>query len=526
MQTRAQPLSEPYAHTPPATQMVVRRGGRTLRWAFAGIGYGLLLAAWVFASPPGAAPDEPAHSVRALAAAAGQWQGVSVAPFLRGPGMSQGRVAFLNAQAQEFTVPDRLVVAEPCFIGRVDQPATCAATATPEPGAGSRTVVTYETASPPTAYVVAGLAMRLPQPPLDPAYLGRLALALVCALLLAGAAWAASARGALWPLLGLALGASPAVLFLGASLGTAGVAAAAGLCFATGIGAFWLGPPRRGLEALIAVSGAVLALTSLAGALALVVLVVAALPLVQPRRLTRPAALLASAIVTAAAVAGVAQSMEHRPLPAGHVDLLDAVPVVLREAPAVLAQAVGVFGRWDVMLPLAAYGAWGGLVVLGLSAALVVGRWRDRLSLLLVLAGAAGIAIVGQAFVLTPAGWDATASFLLPTLVAVPVLAAYVLHEVRVHPRTDALLAGLVVIGVQLLAFWENARTYAVGRHGTLNFPDVAQWAPPAGWLPWVVLAAAGALLLVLALLPLSRREWDEEAWGPLIVVDPVSISR
>jgi len=53
--------------------MVVRRGsGTTLRWAFAGAGYGLLILGWVFASPFGAAPDETAHAVRALAAGAGQ----------------------------------------------------------------------------------------------------------------------------------------------------------------------------------------------------------------------------------------------------------------------------------------------------------------------------------------------------------------------------------------------------------------------------------------------------------------------
>jgi Predicted membrane protein (DUF2142) len=519
-------MAEPYAQTPQA-QMMVRRGGRrALRWALAAIGYGLLLGAWALASPPGAPPDEPAHSVRAAAAAVGQWEGLSVAPYLRGPDRPQEQAAMLNAQAQEFTVPDGLVVSAPCFAGRVDQPASCASSPAPEPAPGSVTAVTYETTAPPGAYVVAGLAMRLPQGLLAPVLVGRLALALVCALLLAGAAWAAAGRGALWPLLGLALGATPAVLFLGASLGTAGVAAAAGLCFATALGAFWLGPPRRGLEALIAVSGAVLALSSVAGALSLVVLAAAAVPLVQPQRLTRPAALLASTVVTAAAVAGVALGLGHRPLPPGHVDLLEAASAVLAAAPTLLAQAVGVFGNWDVTLPLVAYAAWGSLVVLGLAAALVLGRWRDRVALVLLLAGAASLAVVGQAFVLTPAAWQATASFLLPTLAAVPVMAAFVLHGQRVHPRTDALLAGLVVVAVQLVAFGENARRYAVGRHGPLNFTDVAQWVPPGGWMPWLVAAAAGGLLVVLALMPLSRREWDEEALGPLIVVDPLSVGR
>lgn len=524
MQTRAQPLSEPTAGSP-AHQMVVRRGGRFApRWALAAAGYALLSVAWVFASPLGAAPDEPAHSVRAAAAGQGRWQGTPVTPYRRTPRRTPAQVDVLNAQAQQFTVPARLVVPEPCFSGSVDQAAACAPGQVP--AAGTVTAATYATTAPPPAYALAGFAMRLPGDLLAPGYLGRLALALASALLLAGAAWAAGGRGSLWPLAGLALAATPTVLYLGAALGTAGLAAAAAICFTSAVAAFWLGRPRRGLEALIAVSGAVLGLTSAAGALSLVALAVVALPLAGARRLTRPAALLASAVVTAAAVAGVALALDHRPLPAGRADLLDAVPSVLAAASGLLEQAVGVFGRWDVALPAAAYAAWGAMVVLGLSAALVVGRWRDRLALLLALAAPLGLATVAEAFVLSPVGWAPTAGFLLPTLAAVPVLAGFVLHGAGVRPRADAFLVGAAVIAVQLLAFWENARRYAVGRHGPLAFPDVARWAPPAGWLPWLAVAGAGALLIVLALLPMRRAERDEEAWGPLVVVDPLSVSR
>jgi hypothetical protein len=374
--------------------------------------------------------------------------------------------------------------------------------------------------------VLAGIAMRLPLTPLPPALLGRLALALVCALLLAGAAWAAGGRGALWPLAGLALGASPMVLFLGSAIGTAGVAAAAGLCLATALGAFWLGPSRRGLEPLIAVSGAALGLSSAAGAFGLVALLAIVVPLVQPRRLTRPAPLLASVVVTAAAVTGVALALDQRPLPPGRADLLDALLTALRAAPSLLQQAVGVFGWSDVTLPLGAYAAWGALVVLGISSALVLGRWRDRVAVLLALGAAVGLATAVEALVLSPVAWPLTGAFLLPILGAVPVLAGFVLHHARVRPRADALLLGLAVIALQLLAFFENARRYAVGRHGPLDFPNVAEWAPTAGWIPWLALAGAGGLLILLALVPLRRGEYDEEAWGPLVVVDPLSVSR
>lgn len=498
----------------------------TLRWVLTGAGYALLLLAWAFASPFGAAPDEDAHAVRAAAAGSGQWTGQPASPYARGAGQTQAQADALNAQAQRFTIPARLQPPAPCFAGTPGRPASCVNGQAPPPSSGTVQASTYETTAPPGLYALAGVAMRLPVPGLPPGTLGRLAVALVCALLLAAAAWAASGRGSLWPLAGVALAATPTVLFLGSSLSTAGVAAAAAVCFTAGVLAFWLGPARRRLSLVIGASGAVLALVSAGGALALVVLVVALLPLVQLRRLTEPGAVLASAVVTAALVAGVALALDHRTLPPGPADPLGAVPAVLASAPALLQQALGAFGWTDLTLPTAADAVWAALVAVGVSTALLVGRWRDRLALALLLAGALTAAVVAVSFVLTPAGWDLRGSFVLPILAALPIVAGFVLHAARLHPRADATLVGLAVVGVQLFALWESARRYAVGERGPANFLDSARWAPPGGWVPWAVLAGLGGLLLLLALFPLTRGERDEEGWGPLVVVDPISVSR
>jgi hypothetical protein len=508
--------------------MVVGRGGRTttLRWVFAGAGYALLLLGWVFASPFGAAPDEPAHTVRALAAAGGQWQGQPATPYQRTGDRTPGQAGLLNQVAQDFTVPAGLLPADPCFARRPDESAACAGAPSPAPASGTVHAATYETTAPPGVYTVAGLAMRLPQHGIPPGYAGRLALALVCALLLAGAAWAAGARGALWPLAGVALAATPMVLFLGSSVGTAGVAAAAAICFTTGVLAFWFATPRRGLAPLIGASGAILALSSAGGALALVALLVAMLPLVRLRRLTEPGAVLASAVVTAALVAGVALALDRRPLPPGGVDLAGALAAATQSAPALVQQAVGVFGWTDVPLPLAAYAVWGGLVAIGVATALVLGGSRERISLVLVAGLALGAATVAEGFVLAPVGWDLRGSFVLPILVALPIVAGFVLHGARLAPRADALLLGVGVVGVQLFALWWNARRYAVGLQGPPNFLDSAAWTPPGGWTTWLAVAAVGGVLVLAALVPLSRRESDDEALGPLVVVDPISVGR
>jgi hypothetical protein len=527
MQTRAEGTSEPNALPSPDRRIVVGRGGgRTIRWVLAGAGYALLLAGWVFASPFGAAPDEPDHAVRALAAAAGQWQGQPATPYQRTGDRTPAQAGLLNEVAQDFTVPATLQPADPCFARRPDESAACANAPSPAPSSGTVHVATYETTAPPGVYTVAGLAMRLPQQALPPGYLGRLALALVCALLLAGAAWAAGARGALWPLAGVALAATPMVLFLGSSVGTAGVSAAAAICFTTGVLAFWIATPRRGLWLVIGASGAILALSSAGGALALVALVVAVLPLVRLRRLTEPGAVLASAVVTAALVAGVALAVVDRKLPPGGVDLGGALAVATQSAPALLQQAVGVFGWTDVPLPLAASAVWGGMVVIGVATALVLGGGRERMSLVLVAGMALAAATIAEGFVLLPVGWDLRGSFLVPILVALPIIAGFVLHGARLAPRADALLLGAGVVGVQLFALYENARRYAVGLQGPPNFLDSAAWTPPGGWVPWLAVGAAGGVLLLAALAPLTRRERDDEALGPLVVIDPISVGR
>jgi hypothetical protein len=80
---------------------------------------------------------------------------------------------------------------------------------------------------------------------------------------------------------------------------------------------------------------------------------------------------------------------------------------------------------------------------------------------------------------------------------------------------------------MQFAAFWENARRYVVRRHCPLDFVSVAEWAPPGGWLPWVVVAATGCIFVALSLVPLSAPE-REDVSGSRLVGNPtlMSVSR
>jgi len=101
--------------------------------------------------------------------------------------------------------------------------------------------------------------------------------------------------------------------------------------------------------------------------------------------------------------------------------------------------------------------------------------------------------------------WDTGGTYLLPVLVMIPLVAGVALERGGLRPRLDTLLLGAGAAVLQLVAFWYEGRRYAVGRHGPLLFPPVARWAPPGGWWPWLILAAVGAALLALSLLPPRR---------------------
>jgi Predicted membrane protein (DUF2142) len=495
------------------------------RWAFAAAGYALLLAAWVFASPPSAAPDEPAHAVRAAAAGGGQWEGQPAQPYERTAGLTPAQADYLNQQTWEVSIPARLVPAPACFAGTPDIPATCV-NDTAAATTGTVRVTTYATTAPPVLYTLAGLAMRLPAGGLSPQLAGRLALALVCALLLAGAARSAGLRGSLWPAAGLALAVTPMVLFLGASLNPAGVSVCAAICFAASVLAVWSGPPRAGQLLVAALSGAVLALSRPSGLLVLTTLSAAVLPLVWPRWLVRPGVFLAVAMVVAAGLAEVAWALAH-PLspPLGRSSLQDALGPLAAIWSDLAQQLVGAFGPGgEVRLPVVLPGLWVILTALVVGAALVVGLWRDRFALLIALAAAALVATAAYAFILTPVGWEPEGRFFLATAAVVPVLAGFVLHRAGVPSRSDVFLLGIAVGAMQMVAFWENARRYAVGRHGPVSFLDVAAWVPPGGWVRWVAVAGAGCALIALSLLPLTAAEREDESQGR-VVIDPTMVS-
>ena len=165
-------------------------------------------------------------------------------------------------------------------------------------------------------------------------------------------------------------------------------------------------------------------------------------------------------------------------------------------------------------MPLLAYGLWGALAVALVTTALLVGSRRQRLHLLLAIGAALTLPVLLVATTMRHTGFGLQGRYVLSFSLVVPLLAGEIL--VRRYDRLRALDAAqlflpfaLVAGFVQFVAWWTNARRFAVGIRGPRWFLPSAEWSPPLGWWPWLLLAVAGVCFLMAAPLLdrlLSRR--------------------
>jgi hypothetical protein len=188
---------------------------------------------------------------------------------------------------------------------------------------------------------------------------------------------------------------------------------------------------------------------------------------------------------------------------------------------------IGVFGYEDV--PLGRFGVYVwtllGLSLLGVAG--IVGAIRERLALLFSILLGIAVPIYIYAAVTSAEGIQTQGRHILPLLVAVPLLSGEVLrrhaHELLpVIRRVLFPVACLAAAGIQLLAWWENSRRYAVGLHGSWWFLPGAQWSPPLGWTVWVAVMVAvtlavvgGAIAAATAGRPLIQRFRSVGAYSP-----------
>lgn len=480
-------------------------------------GYGLLIAAWVLANPPGSAPDEPAHYVRAIAAGEGDLLGRRVSDAEMRDLMPEGpeiRAAILSSPlaaglARRFEIPARLAPGNfgcTAFRGRLD--AACSGAVAPA-GQGRMAIVSYLATYQPLVYPLPGAAMLLAATPAEAMLAGRAALGLWALAFLALATWLAVTRsGALAASAGVAVAATPMFVFAAASLGSSGVEIASGLCLWSALlAAARDGKLSPGLAAVIGASGGVLGAIRPFSPL-WVILIAASVSVHAGRAVVggvirrSPAPSLGAALgVGLGTAAGLAWQVAVQPRVAGRpVAWFDEFWRSLADSVHPWSQEIGIFGWLDTAGPPVLYLAWYAMIA-GLLALAVGGSdRRGRRSMLAVAGVAALLPALMNAAIAVPAGGAVQGRWLLPFTAGVAFLCARAVSAGRrrfswARPVLGA--APALAALLQAVAFWSNAHRYAVGAGGPLLFMSHARWTPISGWWLPVGLCAAGCMLLL-----------------------------
>jgi hypothetical protein len=471
----------------------VRRSPITLL----GLGFALLAFAWMMSNQPFASPDEAAHYLRALNIANGHLLGPKLPYPLRPPTTPQQR-AFVQGNARGVMVPARLSPPNTvCVNGRPDIRGSC-------------TELSYEGNFPPLPYLLPAVALDVSHDVSTASWLTRLAAALqsLAFLLLALALlWGGTASS----IVGLAVAATPMVLFVSSILNPSGLEIASSIAFVASVLRITRDPVRvaRWCWIALAASGAVAILAWPLGlAFAAGYLVLSALLLGRDglrelygkggRELRVSATVLSIAAAVAVVYSRVSGLGEGRfsisPIGSGIRAGLDQLVYVLKDS-------VGHFGSLTVALPLAAYWIWWLIIVALVLVALAVGAVKERVLMLVVVLASLAFPVLFYAWFVRFTGFGLQGRELLPGLIGVPMLAGEIVHRHRaaiagriLQPVIAAVL--LIIALFQGYAWWYNARTTA-GAPGTIRFYAHATYAPPLGWGPWIAFAAAGVLAIV-----------------------------
>jgi hypothetical protein len=190
-------------------------------------------------------------------------------------------------------------------------------------------------------------------------------------------------------------------------------------------------------------------------------------------------------------------------LPFDPFPLVTSLSQGLDQLPGVLSHQVGYFNYLEVPMHQGVYMLWGALLFALIVAALLVGTRRERWILLISIAASLALPIFLVAATMRHTGFGLQGRYVLGFSVIVPLLAGEILvrryDRLRLLNAEQLFLPFAVCVGfVQLVAWWTNARRFAVGVGGPLWFLPAAEWSPPFGWWPWLLTAAAGALLLIV----------------------------
>lgn len=482
----------------------------------AGVAVALTAGAWALASPLMSVPDEPAHTYKAAAVVRGQLRGAEEVRHDAPP----GELNYVRTHVRLDRGYAELAELPLCYIGRPEVTAACAP---PVSGADEPAVVrTLMGRYPPLYYGLVGIPTVLAETAAA-VYGARLLGALLAAVLIgAGAA-------ALWwlersPLLlaGLGLAVTPMAVYLAGAVNASGLEIAAAIGWWSAGLALLAAPTDRELPGWLLVTAAATAIAfawSRPASLALLAVSAAVLVLAvgdagalrerwRDRRVRATAAAAGVGVAGAGAWVVLADPLSSfTGMPHPELTVWEAARSSLDRTTARLREMIGWFGWLDTPAPRPLLDGWL-LVAAALGAAAVaLGRWRQRLALLALAAGAILLPVIAEARAAQEIGFSWQGRYTLPLAVGVPVLAAWVV--VRRGRRTLATALLTTVLGAaaavgHAVAFGAALHRFSVGAGAPpLAFLTDPVWVPPVptavltGMLVAGLFVAAGGLAVL-----------------------------
>ena len=471
-------------------------------WAFVGVV--MMLGAWTFATPIGAAPDEPAHTAQAVAIVRGQFDEPEV------------RVTKTDSIA---------FVRVPCW---VDSPWLRRLGCGGKVHATAGFAVTEFSNAPPLYYVVVGIPSLLLSGTAG-IYAMRVTGDVLNAALIALGIWLLLRYyPRRTPLIGVLLALSPMALFLMSVLNSSGLEIAAGFAAWCGLLCVVAHPNvPRPLALWTAVASILLVLSRPVSPVDLLVIVIVLAVFVGWRdlhnRLNPSLRPLWIPVAVSVAVAAVFILVDGQPSllgspPAHGASLISNIATTLHLTGGYLEQSIGNFGWLDVPAPTWVVVDWTVCLALVTIAAFVLSaRCRRSLSVLALAALAMTLAL--EAPQMNTVGNYFQGRYILPVLIGFPLVATCFewqgkrLISEQILART-ALVLGIALFVGQVGAFDQALHIYRTGRvtHGA--------WLPPGGQFAVQVVFVVGAIL-TFALVVVNASRPTEVRYQPSTV--PIS---
>ena len=478
--------------------------------------------AWALATPIFAAPDEPAHVIRAVAAAHGQLRGREFGPHTRNVPpypVPVDKKPWLTHTIVDVPAAYRSWGNIKCLVFNLNPVATAACLRL-EGSNHDAPALTHYGRYPPGYYLAVGTVSYIVPAGRAQVYAMRMLTVLIGAALIASAAVSllTALPGSL-TLLALAVALTPMVFFMLGTVNANAVEIAAGIgVWGSGVALATGDIDRLGPRVIdrLGIASVILVLARPDSAV-MFALILAVLAVAAGRQTIGRLAREARARVWAGAVAGAGVLQLGWFAYAGTFDtnrIFPQIPTagsrseILRAVVGHefdwLRHMIGSFGWLDAPAPTGTIVLW----VVGLGAVLGVALLGSTRRLLIAIGLAIALCmlvpVAFEAHQARTAGYYWQGRYLLPFAVGVPMLCALAFARSRIERAPTRRIVLTVGIGLALadfLALAQQLRRYSVDPHGTIWFFTAARWNPPVPsllLLAWLAASLSIGLRLML----------------------------